>query len=62
MRSLEFSAAALGGTFGFDGIRAMRESAARAVELETDPMSPWYALAQTALGLQPVPVRRARRG
>ena len=50
MRSLNFSAALLGGTFGFDGIRAMRESAARAVELEHDPKSPWYALAQTALG------------
>ncbi len=50
MRSLEFSAALLGGLFGFDGIRTMRESAARAVELEPDPMSPWYALAQTALG------------
>ncbi len=50
MRSLDFSAALLGGAFGFDGIRAMRESAARAVELEHDAMSPWYALAQTALG------------
>ena len=29
---------------------SMRESAARAVELERDPMSPWYALAQAALG------------
>jgi LuxR family maltose regulon positive regulatory protein len=50
MPSLEFSAALLGGLFGFDGIRAMRESAARAVELEPDPMSPWYALALTAFG------------
>jgi outer membrane protein TolC len=50
MRSLDFSAALLGGAFGFDGIRAMRESAARAVELEHDPMSRWYGLAQTALG------------
>ena len=50
MRSLEFSAAMLSGAFGFDGIGAMRESAARAVELERDPMSPWYALAQTAHG------------
>ena len=50
MRSLESSAALLGGTFGFDGIRAMRESAAKAVELETDPVSPWYALALTGLG------------
>ncbi len=50
MRSLNFSAALLGGAFGFDGIRAMRDSAARAVKLEHDPMSPWYALAQAALG------------
>ena len=50
MPSLEFSAALLGGLFGFDGIRAMRESAARAVELEPDPMSPWYAPARTAFG------------
>jgi LuxR family transcriptional regulator, maltose regulon positive regulatory protein len=50
MRSLEFSAALFSGLFGFDGIAAMRESAARAVELERDPLSPWYAVAQTALG------------
>ncbi len=50
MRSLEFSAALLGGVFGFDGIRAMRESAARAVELEPEPMSPWYPLALTGSG------------
>jgi LuxR family maltose regulon positive regulatory protein len=49
MRSLEFSAVLLG-TFGFDGIRTMRESAARAVALERDPTSPWYALAMTVLG------------
>jgi LuxR family maltose regulon positive regulatory protein len=50
MRSLEFSAALLSGLFGFDGIRAMRESAAKAVELERDPLSPWFALAQAAFG------------
>src|SRR5580692_11826238 len=50
MPSLEFSAALLGGLFGFDGIRAMREAAARAVELEPDPLSPWYAPALTAFG------------
>jgi LuxR family maltose regulon positive regulatory protein len=49
MRSLQFSAALLRGQFGFDGIRIMRESAARAVELE-DPASPWYPLALVALG------------
>jgi ATP/maltotriose-dependent transcriptional regulator MalT len=50
MPSLEFSAALLQGVFGFDGIRAMQESAAAAAELETDPASPWYALARTSLG------------
>ena len=50
MPSLEFSAALLGGLFGFEGIRAMRESAVRAVELEPDPLSPWYAPALTAFG------------
>ena len=50
MPSLGFSAALLRGVFGFDGIRAMRESAAAAAEWDTDPASPWYALARTALG------------
>jgi len=50
MPSLEFSAALLRGVFGFDGIRAMRESATAATELDTNPSSPWYALARTALG------------
>jgi LuxR family transcriptional regulator, maltose regulon positive regulatory protein len=50
MRSLRSSAALLRGVFGFEGYRVMRESAAIAVELETDPASPWYALARTALG------------
>ena len=50
MPSLEFSAALLRGVFGLDGIRAMRESAAAATELDTNPSSPWYALARTALG------------
>ena len=50
MPSLAFSAALLDGTFGFDGILAMRESAARAVALGRDLMSPWHALALTALG------------
>ena len=50
MPALGFSAALLRGVFGFDGIRAMRESAAVAAELDTDPASPWYALARTALG------------
>ena len=44
------SAALLRGVYGFDGYRVMGESAALAVELETDPASPWYALARAALG------------
>ena len=50
MRSLRSSAALLRGVYGFDGYRVMGESAALAVELETDPESPWYALARAALG------------
>jgi LuxR family maltose regulon positive regulatory protein len=50
MPSLTFSAALLQGVYGFDGLRAMRESAAIAAGLERDPASPWYALAQAALG------------
>ncbi len=48
MRSMQFSAALVQGTFGFDGIRPMREAAALAVSLEADGSSPWYALARTA--------------
>jgi LuxR family transcriptional regulator, maltose regulon positive regulatory protein len=50
MRSLRSSAALLRATFGFDGIRVMRESAATAVELEDDPASPWHTLALTDYG------------
>ena len=50
MRSLSSSAALLRGICGFDGLRVMRESAATAVELESDPASPWYAMARGALG------------
>ena len=50
MRSLRSSAAMLRGVYGFDGLLVMRESAATATRLETDPMSPWYALARGALG------------
>ena len=50
MRSLKSSAALLHGVFGFDGIRDMLQSATVSVGLETDPASPWYALARTALG------------
>jgi LuxR family transcriptional regulator, maltose regulon positive regulatory protein len=50
MRSLDFSAALLRGVYGFEGLRVMRDSAATAAKLEDDPASPWYALAQAALG------------
>jgi ATP/maltotriose-dependent transcriptional regulator MalT len=50
MRSLQFSAALIRASFGFDGIAAMRRWAATAVELETDRTSPWYALALGSLG------------
>jgi LuxR family transcriptional regulator, maltose regulon positive regulatory protein len=46
IRSLRSSAALLRATFGFDGIRVMRESAAQAVGLEDDPGTPWYAVAR----------------
>ncbi len=46
VRSLQSSAALLRGTFGFEGIGPMREAAAKAVMLEPDPSSPWYALAR----------------
>ena len=48
IRSLRSSAALLKGTFGFDGIGPMRDAAAEAVALETDPASPWYALARAS--------------
>jgi LuxR family maltose regulon positive regulatory protein len=50
MASLEASAALLRGVYGFEGLPAMRESARRAAGLETDPASPWYALARAAYG------------
>jgi LuxR family transcriptional regulator, maltose regulon positive regulatory protein len=50
MRSLQFSAAVIRGAWGFEGIRAMREAAATAVDLEPDPASRWYALAWLSLG------------
>lgn len=45
IRSMRSSAALLRGTFGFEGIGAMRDSAAEALTLEPDPSSPWHALA-----------------
>jgi LuxR family maltose regulon positive regulatory protein len=48
--SLGFSAALLHGTFGFDGLRVARESAAEAARLADYPASPWYAAARAAYG------------
>lgn len=50
MRSLGSSAALLEATFGFTGLAPMRKAAARAVELENDPATPWYGLARATLG------------
>ncbi len=50
LHSLQSSAAMLRGVFGFDGLVVMHESAVTAVELETDPTTPYYALARAALG------------
>jgi LuxR family maltose regulon positive regulatory protein len=50
MRSLRSSAALLVGTFGITGLAATREAAARAMELESDPASPWYGVARAAFG------------
>ncbi len=49
MRSLRSSAALLRGMFGFDGLGPMRDAAARAVTLENDPASPWFAAAEVSL-------------
>jgi len=48
IRSLRSSAALLRGSFGFEGLGPMREAAARAVALETNPASPWHALARSS--------------
>jgi ATP/maltotriose-dependent transcriptional regulator MalT len=50
MRSFRFSAALFRATFGFEGLGPMRQAGLRAVRLETDPASPWYALAHSAIG------------
>ncbi len=50
MRSLQSSAALLVGTIGITGLAATREAAARAMELESDPASPWYGVARAAFG------------
>jgi LuxR family maltose regulon positive regulatory protein len=48
VRSLRSSATLLKATFGFDGIGPMLDAAAEAVTLETNPASPWYALARAS--------------
>ena len=50
IRSLRSSAALLDGSFGFSGLEPMRRSASEAVDLETNPVSPWYALARAGYG------------
>ena len=56
MRSLQSSVALLRGVYGFDGYRVMRESAALAVELETDPAIAVVCAGQGRPRLQPLPV------
>ena len=50
MRSLQSSAALLRASFGFDGLPVMLEAAQTAASIETDPASPYFALARSALG------------
>jgi LuxR family maltose regulon positive regulatory protein len=49
-RSVESAVALIRGLFGFGGPLDMLASAQRAVELETDGNTPWYAVARAALG------------
>jgi ATP/maltotriose-dependent transcriptional regulator MalT len=49
-KSVESALALIRGLFGFDGPAEMLEWARRAVALETDGNTPWYAVANTALG------------
>jgi LuxR family maltose regulon positive regulatory protein len=50
IRSMASSAALLRGVYGFDGLAIMRQAAAAAAQIEDDPASPWYTLAQAAHG------------
>jgi ATP/maltotriose-dependent transcriptional regulator MalT len=50
MRSLQSSAALLRASFGFDGLPVMLQAAQLAASIETDPASPYFALARSALG------------
>jgi LuxR family maltose regulon positive regulatory protein len=49
-KSVASEAELIRGMFGFDGPDRMLASAQRAVELETDGKTPWYAMAHFALG------------
>jgi LuxR family maltose regulon positive regulatory protein len=49
-KSVESAVALIRGLLGFDGPSIMLASARRAIELETDGTSPWYAMANAALG------------
>jgi LuxR family maltose regulon positive regulatory protein len=49
-KSVESAVALIRGLFGFDGPSIMLASARRAIELETDGTSLWYAMANAALG------------
>jgi LuxR family transcriptional regulator, maltose regulon positive regulatory protein len=48
VHSMQSSAALLKATFGFEGIETVRDAAAKAVALETDPASPWQAVARAS--------------
>ena len=49
-RCVESAVAMIGGIFGYGGPTAMLAASERAVELETDRRSPFYAVAHAALG------------
>jgi LuxR family maltose regulon positive regulatory protein len=48
VHSMQSSAALLKATFGFDSIETVRDAAAKAAALETDPASPWQAVARAS--------------
>jgi LuxR family transcriptional regulator, maltose regulon positive regulatory protein len=50
IQSVESAIAMIQGLFGYGGLREMSAGALRAVELETDTHSPYYALATLTLG------------
>lgn len=49
-RSTESALVLIRGIFGYDGPDQMLADSRRAVELETDPSTPWYAVARASLG------------